>query len=164
MSQSRSDHIKADGLTPAGFRRNQPATDAPFDVAAAAERLKCDPNQDAVCTAIEVLIENNNKLQNKVAFFEKLFGFPTEYLMAFHQDELRKFDNIRFMGQQKLEGEALRQSLVKKTGKEVSLEVLEDKFIIETVREAHYEFAVVLHKQSKEQLDRMIQRESLYSE
>ena len=169
MSLSGSDHITADGRTPENAGHKQPAQNPPtaflksaddhLDVAAAAEKLNCSPDPDALCTAIDVLIQNTQALQTKVAFFEKLFGYPSEYLMTFHEDELKKLDNIIFMGQQKLEGEALREALVKRTGKEAPPEMVKDRFIIETVREAHYDFAVVLYKGSKEQLDCKIRGE-----
>ena len=128
----------------------------PFDLTALAAKLNCDPSHDSVFNAFEVLADRIPHLQSQVAFYESLFGYPTEYLMALHSHGfgLRKLDNVIFMGQQKLEGKSLQEAYYRRTGRMPSLEHLKGKSMIEEHHETHYDFVVVLPIKVKEYLDR----------
>lgn len=76
--------------------------------------------------------------------------------MAFHEDELKKYSNIIFVGQQKLEGKDLQKSFREKTGRSVSLEALAGKSVVEEVKECHYDFAIVLPVDVKKRFDKKI--------
>ena len=82
--------------------------------------------------------------------------------MAFHEDELKTYHNVIFMGQQKLEGKTLQMSYFKETGKMLSLQALAGKSVIEEVKERHYSFAVVLPMQAKEGFDRKIRSTCIF--
>ena len=127
-----------------------------LSLAAAAKKLNCNPDPDSIAAAIDILTNGIEELRTKVAFYESLFGYPSEYLMAFHEDELKNYHNVILMGQQKLEGKTLQKAYREKTGRTPSLQALAGKSVIEEVKESHYGFAVVLSMQAKERLDRKI--------
>ncbi|KAL5453447.1 hypothetical protein PMIN06_005483 [Paraphaeosphaeria minitans] len=139
---------------------NTPAKDADdygfppdFDFWSAAKKLKCDEDPDAVVSAIGILLQELHDCKMKVDFFETLFGYRSEHLMAYDQHLLRH-DDIRFYGQRRLQGKMLQQAMLEQNGHEPSLAELKGKSVILTVPEEHYDFAVVLPMKLKNQVDR----------
>ncbi|KAL5398060.1 hypothetical protein PMIN02_001755 [Paraphaeosphaeria minitans] len=124
-----------------------------FDFWSAAKKLKCDEDPDAVVSAIGILLQELHDCKMKVDFFETLFGYRSEHLMAYDQHLLRH-DDIRFYGQRRLQGKMLQQAMLEQNGHEPSLAELKGKSVILTVPEEHYDFAVVLPMKLKNQVDR----------
>ncbi|OAG01194.1 uncharacterized protein CC84DRAFT_1263212 [Paraphaeosphaeria sporulosa] len=120
-----------------------------FDFRSAAKKLKCDEDPDAVVSAIGILLEELHDCKMKIDFFETLFGYRAEHLMAYDVHLLRH-DDIMFYGQRRLQGRALQQAMLEKNGHEPSLAELKGKSVILTVPEDHYDFAVVLPMKAKQ--------------
>lgn len=126
-----------------------------FDFEAAAKKLKCDGDSDAVTSAIGILLEELQDYKMKIDFFETLFGYRVEQLMAYDEHLIRHND-IMFYGQRRLQGKVLQQAMLEESGREPSLEELKGKSVILDVLEDHYDFAVVLPLKVKMEVDRRL--------
>ncbi|KAF2450638.1 hypothetical protein P171DRAFT_503229 [Karstenula rhodostoma CBS 690.94] len=128
-----------------------------FDFRSAAMKLKCDEDPDAVSSAIGIVLKELEEYKTKIAFFENLFGYRAEHLMAY-QDHLLRHEDIRFYGQKRLQGRTLQKSMLRQNGHEPSLTELKGKFIVQNLPEDHYDFAVVLPMKAKGHVDRELSK------
>lgn len=126
-----------------------------FDFRSAAKKLKCDDDPDAVSSAIGIVLKELEDCKMKISFFETLFGYRTEHLMAYDEHILR-YEDIRFYGQRRLKGRVLQQEMLRQNGHEPSLEELTGKVVVMSVPEDHYDFAVVLSLRGKGHVDRKL--------
>ncbi|KAL1612645.1 hypothetical protein SLS60_000874 [Paraconiothyrium brasiliense] len=145
----------AHGSSTEDFRTDSCVAGVDFD--SAARKLKCDTDPDAVSSAIGILLDELDDRDKKIAFFEHLFGYSAEHLMAY-QEHLVRYEDIRFYGERRLQGKSLQQAMLQQTGREPSLQQLGGRFTVDVVHEEHYDFAVALSVDAKARVDRELSR------
>ncbi|KAJ4292814.1 hypothetical protein N0V90_009477 [Kalmusia sp. IMI 367209] len=125
-------------------------TSADIDLIAAASALKCPADEDAVCFAIDLLLNELDERNKKIAFFENLFGHSAEYLMAC-KDGLKKYSGAHFFGTKVLRGEALQKVMREELKKRWSLEQIGNRELQR--KDEKYAVAVVLPLSVKTRVD-----------